>query len=208
MIKKAWLKTNSDEFRDWLEGGWLFVSWFQDGVGQTPINIQTRGKSVPPRQLGALLSEQNRWLELVLAEQGTLARDLDLSKRLIQNRDNTSRTPQASRIIFVMSISRSPIPSWTAKERTSLVFAFVAAALAAYGVLHLSWIAYLALWETWPDTAAGINEAGFALCLVVFFWALWLMIRGVDAIQRERTRACAIFSGRLECEEASAKATK
>jgi hypothetical protein len=82
-----------------------------------------------------------------------------------------------------MSNSGSPIPSWTAKERISAVFAFVAAGLAAYGVFHLSRVAYLTLRKTWPETAVNIREAGFALCFVVFFWALWLMLKGVDAIR-------------------------
>ena len=52
-----------------------------------------------------------------------------------------------------MSISRTPIPSWTVKERAYVAFAVVAAALAASGVIRLGWIAYLAVRKN--STTAG-----------------------------------------------------
>jgi hypothetical protein len=64
-----------------LEDGWLLLSWFQDGVGQTPIDAREKGaKNISPRQLGVPLREKNDWLEAVLAEQEALIRALDRFK--------------------------------------------------------------------------------------------------------------------------------
>jgi hypothetical protein len=86
-----------------------------------------------------------------------------------------------------------------------MVFAFVAAALAGYGVLHLSWVAYLALLKTRPDTADGIREAGPVLCLVVFFWALWLMLRASMPSKRSvrKPKSSSVF-GRGVCDPSNA----
>lgn len=70
-----------------------------------------------------------------------------------------------------------------------MVFAVVASALAAYASLHLTWIASTALRRSWPEIADDIWEAGAFLCLGVFFGTFWLMVMGIDAMQRERTKA-------------------
>jgi hypothetical protein len=76
VLKFAWLRTENNEARAWLESGWQFLSWFQDGVGDTPIHIlsKTPGQ-IPPRQLAAYMKEQNRWLELISAEGEILSRE-------------------------------------------------------------------------------------------------------------------------------------
>jgi hypothetical protein len=71
-------------------------------------------------------------------------------------------------------ISPPPIPSWTVKECVYITFAFIASGLAAYGTFRLG----RAIGH--GQDAETITEI---LTLVVFFWTLSLMIKGVDAIQ-------------------------
>jgi hypothetical protein len=91
--------------------------------------------------------------------------------------------------VAAVSIARSPIPSWTAKERVYVTFAFVAAALAGYAVTHLGWIAYVALRRNWPDTADDLLALSGLIGFVVFVGGLGLMSKGIDAIQKERWKA-------------------
>jgi hypothetical protein len=77
-----------------------------------------------------------------------------------------------------MSITRRPIPNWTAKECVYVAFAFVAAALAAFGFIHLCRL-----------ISRDIGSWGDLIGVAVFVFALFLMVRGVDAIQKERWKA-------------------
>jgi hypothetical protein len=87
-----------------------------------------------------------------------------------------------------MPVSRSFIPEWTLKERVYALFAFAAAALAAYGIFHLGWIIYSSIWY-----CTGL------VSLVVFFSALGLMARGIEAIKKERWwRAWEVYLGEGE----------
>jgi hypothetical protein len=70
-----------------------------------------------------------------------------------------------------MSVVKSPIPSWTAKERVYAVFAFIAAGFAGYGVIKL-------LGRFDPLTPL--------VAIVMFVAAFALMAKGIDAIQMER----------------------
>lgn len=65
-----------------------------------------------------------------------------------------------------MGISRSAVPSWTAKERLYVVLIFIAAGLAGYGALRLA-----------SDVFIGV---------AAFVVALAFMLKGLDAMQKER----------------------
>jgi hypothetical protein len=86
-------------------------------------------------------------------------------------------------------ITRSPIPNWTPKECIYVTFAFVVAVLAGYAVMHLSWIAYVALRGNWPETADALLSVSGFIAFVVFVGGLGLMSRGIDAIQKERWKS-------------------
>jgi hypothetical protein len=91
VLKFAWLRTKNDEARTWLESGWQFLSWFQDGVGDTPINVLSKTPAqIPPRQLAAYMKDQNRWLEIVSAESEILARECAHFKQVHSNRPAAS----------------------------------------------------------------------------------------------------------------------
>jgi hypothetical protein len=53
VLQQYWLQTTSAQIRKWLEDGWVFLAWFQDGVGPIPIDISSKVRSnVPAKQLG------------------------------------------------------------------------------------------------------------------------------------------------------------
>lgn len=82
VIKLAWLQTESEELRSWLEAGWYFLSWFQEGVGQIPINLRGKTPStIPARQLSAFNNERSRWLDLIISEGEVLTRERDRLKK-------------------------------------------------------------------------------------------------------------------------------
>jgi len=69
VLKFAWLKAKDDKVRARLEKDWLFLSQFQNGVGDTPIRVlPKRSAKIPPRQL-------ERWLKMISAESEFLARE-------------------------------------------------------------------------------------------------------------------------------------
>ena len=75
-----------------------------------------------------------------------------------------------------MTISRTAIPNWTIKECVYIAFALVAATLAGYGTWRLGWAVF------------GLDSLTDLVVLVVFGAALSLMIKGIDAIQKERVK--------------------
>ncbi len=68
--------------------------------------------------------------------------------------------------------------SWP--EKLSIVFAFIAAALAAYGTFNLI-VTVVGHFSRQDDLAAGT-------ALIVFFATAGLMLKGVDATKHERIR--------------------
>jgi len=82
VLQQYWLQTASAQIRKWLEDGWVFLAWFQDGVGPIPIDISSKVRSnVPAKQLGQYKKIQNQWLELVIAEWGVLQQEVDRFKQ-------------------------------------------------------------------------------------------------------------------------------
>lgn len=65
-----------------------------------------------------------------------------------------------------MGISKSAVPPWTAKERVYVVLVFIAAGLAGYGALRLA------------------SDA--LISVATFIAALAFMLRGLNAMQKER----------------------
>jgi hypothetical protein len=81
VLKLTWLQAKSDHARNWVETGWQFLSWFQDGVGQTPIRVLSKTpQNIPARQLVEYMEDQDRWLKLVFAEREVLAREIERFK--------------------------------------------------------------------------------------------------------------------------------
>jgi NDP-sugar pyrophosphorylase family protein len=82
VLQQYWLQTTSAQIRKWLQDGWVFLAWFQDGVGPIPIDISSKVRSnVPAKQLGQYKKIQNQWLELVMAEWGVLQQEVDRFKQ-------------------------------------------------------------------------------------------------------------------------------
>jgi hypothetical protein len=92
VIQFSWL---TEKFRNWLETGWLLLSWFQPGVGQIPINILTKSSKIPPKQLGQYTTEQQRWLNLIFAETEVLEREF---ARFKQTRPAQARRAPSPRL--------------------------------------------------------------------------------------------------------------
>ena len=51
VLQQYWLQTTSAQIRKWLEDGWVFLAWFQDGVGPIPIDISSKVRSNAIRSL-------------------------------------------------------------------------------------------------------------------------------------------------------------
>ena len=80
IFKLSWLRAPTDETRNWIETGWAFLPFFQDGVGNTPISLRIP-KNTPVDEYVELSKTRDRWLELVLAESEILARERDCFKK-------------------------------------------------------------------------------------------------------------------------------
>jgi NDP-sugar pyrophosphorylase family protein len=51
VLQRYWLQTTSEQIRKWLEEGWVFLAWFQTGVGSMPIDVTAKArKNVPTKQ--------------------------------------------------------------------------------------------------------------------------------------------------------------
>ena len=79
-----------------------------------------------------------------------------------------------------------PIPNWTLKECIYAVFAFAASGLAGYGAIRLAQILFIegSFKPLIDDLSSGLEVIG----MVVFFATIALMIKGIDAIQKERRK--------------------
>jgi hypothetical protein len=82
VLRHYWLQTTSEQTRKWLEDGWVFLAWFQDGVGPIPIDISSKvSKNVPTKQLARYMKVQNQWLDLVMGEWRVLQHEVDCFKQ-------------------------------------------------------------------------------------------------------------------------------
>jgi hypothetical protein len=82
VLQLYWLAAESDQIRNWAESGYYFLGWFQDRVGRIPIDVTAKArKGMPPEQHANYSLEQNRWLEVVMAEMGILMREFDQFKQ-------------------------------------------------------------------------------------------------------------------------------
>ena len=77
ILKFAWTRAKDDMARARLEKDWMFLSQFQYGVGETPIQVFSKRSVIPPRQS----KEQKYWLRMVSAERDFLAREWDQFKQ-------------------------------------------------------------------------------------------------------------------------------
>ncbi len=77
ILKFAWPRAKDDKARARLEKDWMFLSQFQYGVGETPIQVFSKRSVIPPRQS----KEQKYWLRMVSAERDFLAREWDQFKQ-------------------------------------------------------------------------------------------------------------------------------
>ena len=48
VLKLSWLQAKNDETRNWFETGWYFLCWFQNGVGQIPIDVTAKPRKDIP----------------------------------------------------------------------------------------------------------------------------------------------------------------
>jgi hypothetical protein len=79
IFKIAWLQANSSETRNWIETGWTLLGWFQDGVGDIPIDVRTP-KDTPLDKYLEISTQKHEWLNVVLAECELRAREKEQFK--------------------------------------------------------------------------------------------------------------------------------
>ena len=75
----------------------------------------------------------------------------------------------------------------TWKERLNIAAAFIASACAGYGAMYLVAFGEIRYYG-WIPEAEDAWRNGAAVGIIVFFWTLYLMLRGVDAISAEAWR--------------------
>jgi hypothetical protein len=80
VFKLAWLQAENESSRNWVEVGWDLLAWFQEGVGETPINIKIP-KDTPLMQYAELSKRHDKWLRLVFAEAEPLALERERFKK-------------------------------------------------------------------------------------------------------------------------------
>jgi len=62
-IKAAWMQSTNQEFREWLEVGYLFLSHFQDDVGHEPVESVAMPDIKDPKDLSAWMKDFEIWTD-------------------------------------------------------------------------------------------------------------------------------------------------
>jgi hypothetical protein len=67
VFKIAWLRAKTAEARNSIERGWLFLPFFQAGVGGTPIDMRIP-TDASPNEIVAAIHRLTPWEDLTVAE--------------------------------------------------------------------------------------------------------------------------------------------
>jgi hypothetical protein len=79
-----WVSAKTDEHRDAVESLWSALSFFQDGVGPTPITPPLENvKNMPIEEMGEALGKYLPWSDLVSSDMQAIRREREAFKNEI-----------------------------------------------------------------------------------------------------------------------------
>ena len=84
VFKIAWLRAKTTEARKSIERGWLFLPFFQVGVGESPIDMRIPNDG-SPGEIIAAIDRLTPWEELTAAEFRARRREIEEFRKTNSN---------------------------------------------------------------------------------------------------------------------------